>query len=172
MINAAIRAYDWPLGVRIQTLVDSNIEGDRAGFPKNESSLPFTAHQMMVVAVHSITLLSQFVPSAFMDSDVWQCWVLHQQCKLQNPAHSFLRLTQPPVRLADFCMCLSSSFTLEDVRRLDSLIYRQQIIFLRIPECYDLWVPKHHFATHFPFDILLWGPLIRYWCMLFEMEVS
>jgi len=78
---------------------------------------------------------------------VWQSWVKHRLY--------FIKL-------------LADEFSLEDVRQLDNLIYEQQKLFLSIPQYYDLWVPKHHYAQHFPLDILLWGPPTRYWCMMFE----
>lgn len=150
-LNAAIRAYPWPIGTRLQEIQESSVTGTGHGLPRAEASLPFTAHQMMVVAIHSVSLLSRFVPAGDngWDTDVWQCWMEHQSY---------------------FCKLLSTRWTLEDVRELDVAIYKQQTRFLGIPQYYDLWMPKHHYAQHFPLDILLWGPPIYYCCLMFEME--
>ena len=80
---------------------------------------------------------------------VWQCITLHMQY---------------------FAMALASKFTLNDVRAFDCTIYQKQQLFLRIPEYYDFWMPKNHFAQHFPLDVLIWGPLIQYYTLMFEME--
>ena len=69
-----------------------------------------------------------------------------------------------------FTMLLSRSFSLEDVRRLDSTIVHMQELVLSIPHYYDLWCPNFHYATHFPMDILLWAPP-RLTCVLrFEAQ--
>ena len=33
-----------------------------------------------------------------------------------------------------------------------------------------IWKPKNHYFSHFPLDILRWGPPRAYWCMNFEHE--
>ena len=58
----------------------------------------------------------------------------------------------------------------EDVQQLDELIYAHQKAFLAHEVEYGerLWKPKNHFASHFPTDILNFGPMRNYWCMRFE----
>ena len=32
--------------------------------------------------------------------------------------------------------------------------------------------PKHHHAMHIPYEILLFGPAIYYWCMRYEVRIA
>ena len=40
--------------------------------------------------------------------------------------------------------------------------------FTSIPQYINLYKPKHHFCTHLPSDILMYGPPRHYWCSRFE----
>ena len=55
------------------------------------------------------------------------------------------------------------------VLELDKLIYKHHKLFLEADGYGErLFKPKNHFASHFPTDILNFGPVRGYWCMRFE----
>ena len=54
---------------------------------------------------------------------------------------------------------------------LDRLIYEHHTSFLEACKKeygIRLFKPKNHFASHFPIDIMNFGPVRTYWCMRFE----
>jgi hypothetical protein len=65
-------------------------------------------------------------------------------------------------------MTLKYSFTESEVADLDEAIIQHQQIFTSIKEYYFLYKPKHHFTTHLPEDIKMYGPLRHFWCFRFE----
>ncbi|KOO29606.1 hypothetical protein Ctob_014991 [Chrysochromulina tobinii] len=115
--NKAKEKHRWPGGARLCDLKPEHFQGQTGGKPKrNYKSLPFSAHDMLLLVVDSIVLLQPFVKD--WNADFWQ----------------------------------------------------HQMLFLSIEDYFHFWVPKHHFATHIPLDILFWGPPINYWCMMLESE--
>ena len=67
--------------------------------------MSITMHDMMILALHSIDLLGRWVSAALRVSPWWTCWEKH---------------------VTYFIMLLKTSFTLEEVRRLDVTIYEMQ----------------------------------------------
>ena len=55
-----------------------------------------------------------------------------------------------------------------DVHRLDDLILEHSKLFDEVTEYEGLKRPKHHFLTHMPSDIWMFGPPRGYWCNGFE----
>jgi len=146
--NAAVRAAPLPPGCIVQPLPDSSIIGTPNGMARSDMTYTgMRAHDMLVFALHSTAILRPLLPESFLSSDYWLCWCAHVKY---------------------VTMLLQDEFTLEDIRRLDVAIWDMQKIFLRIEEYYDLWCPNFHYAQHFPFDILLWGPPHLTCCFRFE----
>jgi len=145
--NRAKNEHHFSGGVRLCDLKKDHFQGVK-GVPKRQyKSFPFSAHDVLVLVADSVELLGQFVQD--WSADFWRCWLLHVEYVL---------------------LMLSDAFSYEDVRRLDSLIYEHQTLFLSIPSHNQFWVPKHHFVTHVPLDILFWGPPRNFWCMMLESE--
>ena len=55
-----------------------------------------------------------------------------------------------------------------DVFDLAGTIYKWQELFLSISEYDDLYKLKGHWYSHYPHDILQFGPARQYWTMRFE----
>lgn len=116
--NKAKEKHRWPGGARLCDLKPEHFQGQTGGKPKrNYKSLPFSAHDMLLLVVDSIVLLRPFVKD--WNADFWQCWLLHVEY---------------------FTLLLSDAFSLSDVRHLDSLIYRHQMLFLSIEDYFHFWV--------------------------------
>ena len=115
--------------------------------PKMGCHVHMTSGQMLTFTIHSPALFRTLgVPD---NDEVLRCWLTHVQY---------------------FTILLQHSISRADVTELDRLIRLHHSQLAEI-ECYDgLWKPKHHFATHFPLAILLYGPLRHYWCMRFEAK--
>jgi len=118
--NKAKEKHRWPGGARLCDLKPEHFQGQTGGKPKrNYKSLPFSAHDMLLLVVDSIVLLQPFVKD--WNADFWQCWLLHVEY---------------------FTLLLSDAFSLSDVRHLDSLIYRHQMLFLSIEDYFHFWVSR------------------------------
>eukprot|EP00965_Chrysotila_dentata_P013801 457853-Pleurochrysis_carterae.AAC.1 len=66
-------------------------------------------------------------------------------------------------------MLMLHQLTLSDIVLLNQLIHDHQTLFLSIEAYSNLHdKPKLHYASHFPLDILIFGPPRHYWCMRFE----
>ena len=66
-------------------------------------------------------------------------------------------------------MLMQHSITIDQVSQLNSHIISHQLGLRKLSAIYpNLWKPKHHYACHFPLDILHFGPPRHYWCMQFE----
>lgn len=97
------------------------------------------------VALMSSTIMTQLQQQHL----VWRSWVAH--------VDYFLRL-------------LDTEFTEHGLNVLEGQIKHAHRLFLAVPEFQGLWLPKHHFALHFPSDIRNYGPPRFYWCMRFESK--
>eukprot|EP00965_Chrysotila_dentata_P087729 2896735-Pleurochrysis_carterae.AAC.1 len=78
---------------------------------------------------------------------VWLCWQLH---------------------LDYLTILMQHQMSVSTIHRLDQLIQQHQRLFLEIHKDSPRFKPKHHFAQHFPMDILRLGPPRHYWTMRFE----
>ena len=65
-----------------------------------------------------------------------------------------------------FNSMMESSFTLADIKRLNTQIREHQELYANTPGAH--FRPKHHFARHVAKDILRNGPARMYWCFPFE----
>ena len=126
--NMCVRSFlHWSRGSRRSAYILS--EGALKGDLENCSvGGLWTAHHAMIFMIFSVELLGDFVPADQKDHDVWRCWCLH---------HTY------------FMMLLQRSFTLMEIRTLDQTIYTMQTLFLKIYGV-GCWLPKFHFAQHFP----------------------
>jgi hypothetical protein len=126
--STRVRSFEhWSRGSRksVYTLPEGALAGSL-----EECSIGglWTAHHAMIFMVFSVQLLGYFVPADQKDHPVWRCWCLH---------HKY------------FMMLLQRSFTLADIRTIDVTIFTMQTLYLEIygTAC---WLPKFHFAQHFP----------------------
>ena len=118
--------------------------------PKKTASMAgFTAHHMLVFALHSIELLRPFVPTGARATAFWDVWVLQVyilQCLLK-PTHTYQELVE-----------------------LDKTVHRMFKRIEDVPEYKGFWVPKFHYASHAAMDILRFGPVRANWCMMYEAK--
>ena len=99
--------------------------------------------------MHAQQVFAPFIPAGETKNIHWVCLQQHLQYVM---------------------LLMQTSFSRDDIARLDQLIFSQQSLFLSIPHYFFLWKPKNHFAQHFPVDIIRFGPPLFYWCMKFEMR--
>ena len=154
-INQAMRAYNWEGGAanRPPYFTDGILEGATPpkgsglkAIPKRGCHVHMTAGDTLRFTLHSVEVLGPLL-GKHKASAVWQCWLKH--------VHYVSMLMQHHISRAQ-------------VEIIDRLIFEHHKQFLSIPEYIELYKPKHHFATHFPIDILNFGPPRHYWCMRFE----
>ena len=147
-LNGWMRTYYWGNDRRPPDITESVTKGTSEKTPHAAGHVHMTAGQVKTFIAHSEMLLTPLLASAGgLDDIVWQCWLAFAR------AVSFME---------------RPSFSFDDVLQLDRYIYYHQTRFVRIPEYASLWKPKHHFMTHVPLNILLFGPPRGYWCMRFE----
>ena len=148
-LNQRIREYPWPGGFRVPSFTEGVLEkGTKGGQCKKGCHVHMTAGDVMVFVRHSIDILLPLVGDK--SDPLWQCWVAHVK---------YVRLL------------MQKTLTADDVAALDRLIYEHHKLFLGVCESEygeRLFKPKNHFATHFPIDIMNFGPVRGYWCMRFE----
>lgn len=120
----------------------SIVESDDNGRAKNK--LRLKAAQVHVFIRISEELLAPLLGEGVNDL-VWRAWL--EQVKYFNTM-------------------TASSFTLEDLKRLDAEIQEHQELYASTPGAHFL--PKHHFARHVAKDILRNGPARLYWSFPFE----
>ena len=120
--------------------------GDPKFVPKPGAHVHMTSGQMRTFALHSPHIFRDVgVPA---DDPAFQCWLDHMQ---------YLRLL------------MQHSISLEEVQEIDRLITKHQNALKSLSKIYpSIWKPKHHYACHFPLDILHFGPPRHFWCMRFE----
>ena len=90
---------------------------------------------MLHFAIHAVAILSPLVPDK--EDPVWKSLKLH------------LRI---------FDMMMQHAITRDGVSELAKLIHDWQKLFLSIHEYQGLFKPKGHFYSHYPTDILKFGP--------------
>jgi hypothetical protein len=119
--------------------------------PNKPHSVPgFTAHHMLVLALHSLEVFRPFVPeNARANFAFWDVWV-YQVYILQ--------------------MIMKPSFTHNDLEQLDTAVFRMFSAFETVPQYKGFWVPKFHFASHAAMDILRFGPTRCNWCIMYEAK--
>ena len=147
-LNQRIREYAWPSGFRVPSFVEGVLEkGTKAGQCKTGCHVHMTSGDVMVFVRHSIDILLPLVGDT--TDPLWRCWVAHV---------NYVRLL------------MRKTLTADDVVALDRLIYEHHTLFLEASNEYGerLFKPKNHFASHFPIDIMNFGPVRGYWCMRFE----
>lgn len=147
-LNERLNSYAWPGNYRPPTFTSGALEvGTKDGKCKKGCHVHMTAGDMLVFARHSIDVMLPLIKDP--QDPCWQAWILHV---------SYVRLL------------MQHEISDEEVQQLDELIYLHQEAFLDHDKEYGsrLWKPKNHFASHFPTDILNFGPVRNYWCMRFE----
>ena len=95
--------------------------------------------------MHAEALLLPFIMDV--EDPIWLCMKLHLRIIRAMSQHAITR---------------------DAVDDLAKTIYKWQKLFLSISEYDDLFKPKAHFYSHYPMDILNFGPTRQYWCMRFE----
>ena len=100
---------------------------------------------MLHFAMHAEALLLPFIMDV--EDPIWLCMKLHLRIIRAMSQHAITR---------------------DAVDDLAKTIYKWQKLFLSISEYDDLFKPKAHFYSHYPMDILNFGPTRQYWCMRFE----
>lgn len=137
-----------PPSIYTRTKVTLN-NGKNIWGPHKHAKLPYSAYGMMVYTVHSLEVLRPFLPQDALDYPWWAAWVEH-------------------VRVIN--QLLKFEYTVEELMKLEESIIRWQTLFFSVPEFYNCWIPKHHWALHAAHDIWRWGPPRFLWCMIYEMK--
>jgi hypothetical protein len=125
------------------------LKGAKGAVPKRGKALAMSASQMLHFAMSSPEIIRPLLPKGATRSPIWLAWMAHLRY--------FSALMQP-------------SFTDSSIDALDGLIFDAHTQFLNIPEYKAIWLPKFHFAQHFPIDIRRFGPPRGYWCMRHEAK--
>ena len=123
--------------------------GVKGNKPRGDTAYPGTAIQLKHLAEHATEILGPLVKKRYKKSPVWMCLAVH-------------------VEIVHIIM--QRSFTMDDVLMLDRKIWTHDNIWLNASELRRCWKPKNHYLSHFPLEILRWGPPRSYWCVLFEGE--
>ena len=113
--------------------------------PKKGCHVVGSAAQVLEFTVHSLHALAPII---------------------QQPAHHVWQSWKTLVMLLRLLM--EREFSRAQVCLVDEIVQLHQTNFKKVPEYEDLFLPKHHFCTHIPVDILNFGPPRRFWCMRFE----
>jgi hypothetical protein len=155
-INNAMYQYNWDGGAanRPSYFTDGILKGTappvestlKHSIPKAGAHVHMTAGDTIRFTLHSVEILGPLIAGHW-DDPIWQCWLLH-------------------VHYASILM--QHSITAEQISLADELIFKHQTALLAIEEYVYMYKPKHHFACHYPPDILNFGPPRHYWCMRFE----
>ena len=124
-------------------------EGGAGGVPSADCAFSGTAGQIAHVLLHIPAIFGSLVPKDKRNDTVWQMALL--TCKISR-------------------LLWQRSFTTADVLELDKSIWLHDSVILSSPYLQHLWKPKNHYVSHFPLEILRWGPPRTYWCMAFEHE--
>ena len=122
-------------------------ESTASGYvPKAGAHVHMTSGQMLTFARHSTQLFIDLgVP---LDDAAFRAWTTHM--RMLN-------------------MLMQHSLMLDEVHELSKTIVSHQEQLIALSNVYpNIWKPKHHYACHFPLDILHFGPPRHYWCMRFE----
>ena len=122
--------------------------------PHKDTTVPYTAHHMLVISMYSIELLRPFLPENAMDPTVaefafWRSWV--------SLAKAISGLLAP-------------SFTWQSLLALQETIVSWQEEFDKVPQYKDFWVPKFHWLMHTALDIWKFGPPRLNWCFNYEAK--
>ena len=117
--------------------------------PNKETTLPLTAHGMLVWALHSIELFRPLIPDDAMDYAFWRAWVHHVET---------LNMMMQPV------------FTLGTLHVLEDTLEKWHTALFAVPEYKKHWVPKMHWLQHLAHDIWRFGPTRHNWCMNYEAK--
>ena len=123
--------------------------GVKGNKPRSDAAYPGTAIQLKHLAEHATEILGPLVKNQYKKSPVWMCLAVHMEI-----VH----------------LVMQRSFTMDDVLMLDRKIWTHDSIWLKAKELRRCWKPKNHFLSHFPLEILRWGPPRSYWCTPFEGE--
>lgn len=87
-------------------------------------------------------------PGKYEEDPIWKCLLLHLDIIRMMMMHALPRSTVRGV--------------------LAKKIHAWQKLFLSIIDYSDLFKLKGHWYSHFPTDVLRFGPTRQYWCMRFE----
>ena len=131
------------------TRVEHLKEGIAGNIASTDCSFPGTASQLAHVVLHLVSVFGPLIPQDKKDHLVWQYALL--LCKIGR-------------------LLWKRSFTAGDILELDRAVWLHDTVLLGSPDLQHIWKPKNHYLSHFPLDILRWGPPRAYWCMNFEHE--
>ena len=148
-VNARIRTYPhWPADVRIPDLNSGKLKkGAKGGKPKSSTTLKMTGSEAMWFSLHSVEVLEPLLTDAMRQHPAWASWV--KLCEL-------------------FAVCVQHEFHVDDIERIDDLQVEYIALFNAVPEYAGLYRPKHHFLSHLPHDLWLYGPFRGFWTFGFE----
>ena len=155
-LNAAISAFDWGRGAKPDDIQPSALEGSKGHVPKAGCHVHYHSGVMKNFMLHS----ERFFTELFVQKGLVA--ILNGSSDRATPWLSWLQLVKVTV------LTLKYSYTMAEVRQLDESIVEHQRIFTSINEYELLYKPKHHFTTHLPHDIVMYGPLRHFWCFRFE----
>ena len=117
--------------------------------PHKDTTMPFTAHHMLVWTLHSIELLRPFLPENAMQFAFWRAWVYQVEI---------------------ISSLMAPEFTHAGLLTLESTLNSWFTTVFSVPEYKDFWVPKYHFAMHLAHDIWRFGPPRLNWCFGYEAK--
>jgi len=151
-INAAMKKTKFAggRGDRPPPFREESKEGTQDCTPHPDASVGWKAAAVKNFMMSAEAIFRESCGDKLIETEaVWVCFKLH--CEY-------------------FALLHLTSFEHADIVKLDGLIYRQQTLFLGIAHYTGLWKVKNHFATHFPVDILKFGPPLYWSEMKFEMK--
>jgi hypothetical protein len=131
------------------TRVEHLREGMDGGLASGDCSFPGTCVQLAHTVLHLVAIFKPLVPPDQRGHIMWQYALI--LCKVGR-------------------LLWRRSFSAADILELDQAIWLHDSLLLGSPSLQHLWKPKNHYLSHFPLEILLWGPPRNYWCMNFEHE--
>ena len=126
---------DVPAGQRPPRIYASVAAGKKGGLPKDGAHLRYTGAQAMYFTLHSIDILEPLIKNK--QHPAWLSWCAH---------------------VAYVKLLLAKSFDANAIYALDKAIQTHHDLYAKVPQYKGRFRPKHHFATHFPRDILNCGP--------------
>lgn len=147
-----VSGFDRPSYIPSQIYTKTKVvlaDGREIWGPHKSAKLPYSAYGMLIFLVHSIEVLRRFLPVDAMAHSWWASWVKH--------VHVMNQL-------------LKFEYRVKDLLKLEKDIVEWQTLFFSVPQFYDCWIPKHHWALHAAHDIWRWGPPRFLWCMIYEMK--
>ena len=169
--NAALASRRFG-GSRLPPIYETVKEGQTGGLPKQNAHTHWNAGQQLHFMPSSLEVLEPLVQQGMQVArDDIALMPTKKRFKFNALLEDFKRAWLSWKALhSEVAAAFSTSFTHASVVDLDRLIYTHHTCFLAV-DAYrnaELWKPKHNFAQLITIDILLFGPMVGYWCMRFE----